>query len=173
MAVVLSQANFRLPIVPQHAVNNAVDKMIIKPFCLPQDTFLNEAQSLRYRSTFRVSNSNMYLHPIELQLRECEVNKGTGTFGHDAATLILLNEPIADFSRAVAPIDVRETDNTYYLPIIPDAAVKPIVLCVLIERRLNEVTSILRSFGRTYPWQPFVQIVTCCISKREKFLGVS
>src|SRR5262249_39416663 len=150
-----------------------IEKAIVDPLGLAQQTFARKAQPLRDGATAHVARGALYGDAVEAHAIHKIVNHGGAAAGHDAAALKARGEPVADAAMAGGPIDGMASNGSGDLAIDADSRLRSLVGLPLVANTLDEVTNILRGFGVIHPRQPFAEIDAVTLHQIEDFLGVA
>jgi len=160
-------------VVVEQRVHSAVDEVIVQPLGFVQYGLAGQAQPLRNSAALLVLGGDANLDTMKLVLRERELDEHTATGRHDAASLELFIEPIADLDAPIEPVDLGEANDPRDPSPVPDATLKAVPVRILFVRGAGERSRILDRDRRVDPRKPLSQIHARGLDEREDLVGIA
>ena len=149
-----------------------VNVAVMNPFDFTRDAFQLESQTLRNRTAAGVFGGALDGDAVEFPDIEAMINHRAATGRHDAFALVSGIQPIAQGRPTVGPINIQMIDHSAKPSLIPDAGIKPTVVCVLLLPVGDGPFDRRRCANDIHPWMPAPDMIPVGIQELEQFFTV-
>ncbi len=144
-----------------------VNMAIINPFDFPRDSFQRETQTLRYRAAAGVFGGALDGDPVEFPDIKAVINHRAATSRHDTSSLVPGIQPIGQGCPMVRPINIQMVDHPAKLSFMPNAGVKPSIVCVLLLPAGDDPFTRQWRTNEIHPGMPAPDMLSVGIKKFE------